>query len=437
MRRLIGFPLLLLLGGCGTVGGWFGEAEEPPLPGERLSILALEQRPEADPRIADLQVRLPRPQRNEEWPQTGGYPNHAMHHLEVPGALDRLWKVDIGAGGDDERWLLSTPVIAEGRVFAIDAEGEVGAYDAASGKLIWRASTLNEDEDAFGGGIAYGGGRIYVGTGAGEALALDASDGSEIWRVRVGAPVRAAPTLSDGRLFVLTYDNQLYALDASDGRQLWSHSGIAETVQLLGAASPAVSGGKVIVAYSSGEVFALRTDNGRVAWSDALAFGRRTGSLEALGDINGSPVVDRDRVYAVSHAGRLVAIALNTGVRLWDQALSGVQTPWIAGDFLFVVTTGGDLLCLSRRDGRIRWVSALPRFEDPDDETDPIFWSGPILVSDRLIVVGSNGAALSVSPYTGEVLGSLVMPGAVDLPPVAANGTVYVLTNDAQLVALR
>ncbi len=431
--------LALVLGGCAILPDWLGDPEEPPLPGERISVLSLERRPEPDPRIADLQVRLPRPWRNPEWPQVGGYANHAMHHIEVPGPLAQAWVADVGEGASDDRRLLATPVVGGGLVFTFDAAGRVSVFDAETGRRHWRVATLPEDEedDAFGGGVAYDGGRLYVATGAGEVICLDARSGAEVWRVAVGAPIRAAPTVSEARVFVVTYDNQLFALNAGNGSLLWTHSGIAEGAQLLGAPSPAVAGGIVIAAYSSGELFALRADSGRVAWTDTLVFGTPTGSLAALGDINGNPVIDRDLVFAVSYAGRLVAVKLRDGARVWEQDISGVQTPWIAGDFLFVLTTEGDVLCLSRRDGRIRWVRPLPRYEDPEDREDLIFWSGPILVSDRLIVVGSHGEAISISPYSGRVLGRLGLPGETDLAPVVANGTIYILTNDAELVALR
>ena len=439
MPRCVALALALLLGACNLLPDWFGEGEAPPLPGARVSVLALERVPEPDPRIADLQVRLPRPTPNPAWPQTGGNPDHAMHHIQIPGPLQPVWMADIGRGGKGLRELLASPVVGGGRVYTYDAVGAVSALDAVSGVFIWAYRMLPDKDrnDAIGGGIAYNRGRLYVATGAGEVIALDAATGGEYWRVSVGSPVHAAPTLSDGRVFVVTYDNRLYALDAGDGRQLWSHSGIEEKAQLLGAASPAVMSGLVVAAYSSGEVFALRVDNGRVAWSDTLALGTQFGALASLSDIQGSPVIDRDRVYAISHAGRFVAINLRTGDRLWEQDISGVQTPWVAGNFIYVLTTDGDLLCLSRRDGRIRWVRVLPRYEKPKKRERPIFWSGPILVSDRLLVVGSHGEALSISPYTGRVLGRIALPGGVKISPVAAGDTVYVLTNDGDLVALR
>jgi hypothetical protein len=64
-------------------------------------------------------------------------------------------------------------------------------------------------------------------------------------------------------------------------------------------------------------------------------------------------------------------------------------------------------------------------------------WTGPILVGDRLLVAGSNQQALTVSPYNGEILGRIDLPGPVSISPVAANGTVFILTDNAQLLAYR
>lgn len=438
-RAAILIATLLILGSCDFLPDYFGRPEAPPLPGERISILALENRPKADPQLADLQVRLPRPYRNRNWAQFGGVASHAMHHLEAPGALKPAWRQSVGEGASDDRRLIAQPIVADGRVLTFDAMSVIRMFAASDGRSLWRRATLPEDEvdDAYGGGLAVGGGRIFASTGAGEVIAFDIKTGEEAWRTDVGVPIRSAPTLAAGRVFVITYDNQLFALDRGDGAVAWSHAGIAETAQILGAPSPAVGSGIVIAAYSSGELFALRADNGRVIWSDALAFGRRTGALAGLSDINGSPVIDRDAVYAISRAGRLVALDLKSGERIWEQDIAGVQMPWVAGDFLYILTTDGDVLCLSRKDGRIRWVRPLPRYEEPGDVTNPILWTGPVLVSDRLLVVGSNGMALSISPYTGDILGRLEMPSGVTLAPIVADGTVYILADDADLIALR
>ena len=439
MRRILYMAVVAVTLGACEVPDWLGEPEEPPLPGKRIPVMSLDNTLKVDAGIANLAVRLPRPRLNLEWPQDGGNADHAMNHLAAPGPLERLWDADIGKGAAHDSGVLASPVSGGGRMFALDTVGTVSAFRADNGERLWRVNVVPEEEEdeALGGGVAFGAGRLFITTGVGEVIALNAATSGELWRVGLGAPVRVAPTYSEGRVFVVTYENKLYALDANNGALLWTHSGISEEAQLLGGASPAVSGGLVVAAYSSGEIYALRVDNGREAWNYTLGSIARLGPLASLGDIIASPVIDRELVYAVSHAGHLIAISLRSGERLWEQNISGVQTPWIAGDFLFILTTQGDLLCLSRIDGLIRWIRRLPRYEDPEDKEGPILWSGPLLVSDRLIVVSSIGQAVSISPYTGALLGLLEMPGNIEISPIASNGMVYILTMDGELIALR
>jgi outer membrane protein assembly factor BamB len=142
-------------------------------------------------------------------------------------------------------------------------------------------------------------------------------------------------------------------------------------------------------------------------------------------------------VFAISHSGIMGAININTGDRVWTRDIGGIQTPWMAGDFLYVLTTDDLLLCLERKDGKVKWVHQLQRWKNMEDKEDPIVWSGPVLVSDRLIVVSSDGYAMSISPYSGQLLGRVEIPDGTYIAPVVANGTLYLLTNSAQLVALR
>lgn len=427
--------LAAALGGC----SWFGEAEEPPLPGERISVMLFERNLEPDPRIADLAVRLPQQWENVSWPQAGGESDHAMHHLAIPDQVREVWSIQIGDGGNDESPLMAPPVVSGGTVYTVDITYEVAAIDTETGKQRWRVKVdvPEEDEDAFGGGLAYADGRLYLSTGFAQVFALDAASGEVLWAQQVPGPVRAPPTLAEGRVFVITLDNQVFALDGQSGERSWSHAGFTEAAGLLGSASPAASGGTLIVPYSSGELFALRIENGREIWSDNLTAIRRVDALSALAHIRGRPVIDRGIVYAISHSGRMVAIDLRTGGRAWERNIGGLQMPWVAGDFLFVLTTEGEILAITRRGGRVRWVRRLPQWEDVEDKVDPITWVGPVLANDRLLVASNNGDVLSISPYTGDAMGRIELGDGVRMPPVVADGTLYFLTNAGELVAMR
>jgi outer membrane protein assembly factor BamB len=198
-----------------------------------------------------------------------------------------------------------------------------------------------------------------------------------------------------------------------------------------------VQGQTVLAAYSSGELFAIRTANGGVAWQDALSRTGRLTPLSSINDIDGEPVIAGDHVYAVSHGDRMVSIDLRTGARDWERNVSSIHTPWVAGDFIFLVTMDADLVALYRPDGQVRWILPLQKYVDVDDAKHLISWSGPILAGNRLIVVSSHGYVVSVSPYTGKIIGASRAADSLNIEPIVANKTLYVMDDGGTVYALR
>jgi outer membrane protein assembly factor BamB len=450
--------LAVSLSGCETFSfadNWFSSTNKSKLKGERISVMTLDESLKPDPALADVPVLLPAPYRNTEWPEPGGYASNAMYHLEAAGRLRQLWQADAGKGSDTDSRLSAPPVVVDGRVFVLDAANHVTAFKAEDGSRIWDAdlsppaadsgfdptfglfSDTTADTKGLGGGIASDDGHIFVATGYGIVFALDAATGKVLWKTNLDVPIVDSPSANGGRVFICTQDNHFFALAETTGRKLWDHQGISESAGILESTSPAVSGDYVVAPYSSGELFAIRVENGRPAWNDMLTRSGNVTALSELDDIAGRPVIDRNMVFAISHSGIMAAINLDTGDRVWQRDIGGIQTPWVAGDVVYVATTDGLLLCLERKDGRVKWVHRLQRWEDAKSKGSPIFWAGPVLVSNRLVLVSSNGYAISVSPYTGELLGRIEIPDGSYIAPAVSNGTLYLLTNDAHLIALR
>ncbi len=435
LKYAIAAAALTGLAACSDEGNQQGR-----LQGERISVLAFESRVEADPRLANEPLRLPRPYMNENWAQPGGYASHAMHHLLLDGPLRERWAAGVGIGAWEYGKLLVPPIIVGDVVFAADAEGHVSSFDLNSGKRFWtrNVSIRGEDPDEnVGGGIAYGEGRIYISTGLGFVIAVEARTGKALWHRNMGLPFRAAPTYHNGRVYVISHDNQMFALDATSGETDWEYAALVEEAGLLGNSSVAIEDGTIIAPFTSGELVALQAENGKVLWQDSLTRTGKLNSLSSLADIAGRPVIDRGMVFAASHAGRLVAIDLRTGERVWTRNIASTQTPWVAGDFIFVVTVDAQIVCLQRSDGRIRWVTGLDRYEDPDDQEDPIVWSGPVLGSNRLIAVSSHGKAVSLSPYTGKIKGQVDIREGSFIPPVVARRTLIILNDEGEMIAYR
>ncbi|MEQ8584421.1 MAG: PQQ-binding-like beta-propeller repeat protein [Thalassobaculaceae bacterium] len=428
----------LALSACGS-GDFFGEDSEIPLPGERIAVLQAGTGLTADPDIADVPVVLPRPYVNAFWSQPGGNAAKSLGHVDAGDALAQAWSVSIGSGGDDETSLLTQPLVVGDTVLVLDSEAHLRALDAATGRERWHRELRPDEEDdaVYPGGIVADAENVYAATGFGEALSFSIADGSENWRVRLPGPIRGAPAIADGRLFAFTLENRTVALSTADGARIWEHQGITEIASLLGGAAPAVQGSTVLVPYSSGQLFALRVETGRVVWVENLSSLRALDAISRLADIRGNPVIDGDLAFAVSHAGRMAAIDMRSGRRVWERAIGSTHMPWVAGEHVFVVSLTGEVVALTRRDGRVRWVHRLPRYEDMEDEEDPIQYAGPVLVGDRLLLGSTDGFVYAISPYTGEMLGRIDVGDPIYLAPIVAGGTVYVLDNDAQLRAYR
>ena len=426
---------LLFFTGC----GWFGETEAPPLPGERISVLVFDSDLQPDPLLAGQPVSLGKAVTNDAWSQAGGGPLHAVGHAAGPSTIGRAaWDVDIGSSAGSRRPMLSGPVIADGRVYTMDSKFRISAYGEDKGKRLWRVAHKppGRDGETFGGGLAFAGGKLYVSTGYGRLAALNPEDGAVIWEHDLPGPLRAAPLVMDGMVFAVTVDSQLFALDAESGERRWRHAGFAETAMLLGAAAPAGIDGAVIVPYSSGEVFALRSSDGRPIWSDNLAAVRRVDAASSLADIRALPVTDGALVYAISHSGRTVAIDMRTGARAWERNVGGVQTPCIAGSWLFMVSNESQVIALSRREGKVRWIAQLDRFEDPEDKEDPIHWYGPAVVGGTVFVFGTHGKGVALNPADGSIKETFRSPDDV-MAIAVARGTLYLQTEDADLYAYR
>jgi outer membrane protein assembly factor BamB len=392
-------------------------------------------------------ITVPPPRLNEAWAQPGGEANNSPGNLALSGNnLTQAWSASAGKGKSKVGRVTAPPIVVDGRVFALDSDGAVSAFSISGGSALRRASlapttdkagpgfaaiTENimnltaDDGGGYGGGIAADGGRIYAASGFGAVIALDPATGNRIWEKNLSVPIRVAPTAAMDRLFVLTVEGKLFCLSTIDGAELWVVRGLPQQASLGLNASPAVEGDVVVVPYSTGDLVALRVADGSGLWSESLSRSRTTSQLASMSDA-ARPVVDNGTVFAVGHGGRMIATAAKTGERLWSLTVPGTQPPYVAGDSVFVVDTSGQLMAIARKDGRTQWTVKLP---------GSTAWAGPVLANGILWLASKEGKLAGVDAATGRVTGEMDIGGAVYIAPVVAQGKMFVLTDDAKLVA--
>lgn len=428
---------VLSLSACSSVGDWFGSSDSEILEGKRVAVLKAESAVSVDPETQTLPVVVPTAQRNVGWYQSKGFHPLVPENSTLAASIKNVKQVRIGESELDTV-LRMTPVVAEGMIFTMDAYGLISAHriDDLS-EQVWSYEIGGDKEDDLfaNAGFSYQSGTLYVTTGQSEVLALAASDGHVKWRRKITAISRSAPAASDTIVFVNTLDDRLYALDPKDGTILWTHEAMASEVGVLGSASPVTAGDVVIVPYSSGEIYALNSFNGNVLWSDNLA--RNKKNAFSLADIDATPLLYKNMVIAISQGGVMAAFDVRSGMRLWEQTISGQDTPWIAGEFVYVLSDKNELICLYLPTGAVRWVKQLPRYENEVKKSKPYHWSGPVMAGGRLWLSGAHAVLLEVSPTDGEIVTTHETVDTVYLPPVAAYDSLFLLSNRAVLHVLK
>jgi outer membrane protein assembly factor BamB len=420
--------------------------KQTPLPGKRVAILPQNEKIPGELAEASAPVALPPPRANDTWTQPGGDPNNAPGHLALAGSVREAWSSDAGAGSSKAGRVMASPIVYDARVYTLDAEGTVSAFSLGGGSAVWRHSlkptpvegkgsgfsaselfSLGSGEGgAFGGGLAADGGRIYGVSGHGAVIALDPSSGKRLWEKFLGVPVRSAPTASNERVFVNTIEGRFVCLSGVDGAEIWSARGVPQVASRVMSVSPAVDNDIVVVPFPSGDLAALNVLDGSPKWSENLARMRSTSQLTSMSDA-ARPAIDNGTVFAVGHAGRMVATDAKTGQRLWSINVPSTQTPWVAGDLVYVVDTTGQLMAVARKDGKVVWTTKLPGGST---------WSGPTLAGNMLWLASETGTLVSVDAMTGRVAGQQNLGNPVYIAPVVAQNKMFVLTDNAKLIAL-
>lgn len=435
LRGSAALLLPLALTGCSFFDTMF-EDDKKILPGHRESVLAPTRGLSIDDTLTEA-VTVPPPTVNDAWLQTGGTASHLVGNPALAG-INKVWQAPVGHPGGYRDKLLAQPVVFGGRVWVMDSRATVTAFDLASGARVWRVDTRSKDDrgaTATGGGVAYADGRLYVVTGRADALALDAGSGKTLWRVSTTIPAMSAPTIEGGILYFGTIDQKLRALSLADGHQLWEYQASPTDKAVLEQPAPAVANGAVVAGFASGDIVALDARTGAVDWSDNLAAVRNQNGLSDFSSVVAAPVIQDGTVYAVGLGGLFVAIDLRSGRRVWEDDTSGSRTPWVIGDWVFMITDEQKIACFRASDGRARWISDLPRYGNVAKQKDPIYWAGPLLAGSKLYVASDHKQMVVLDPATGKQVGSVKLKTSVSVSPIAAGSRMLVLGDDGVLTA--
>lgn len=336
--------------------------------------------------------------------------------------IQRRWEANVGSGLS-KFYRLMPPVIDQDNVYANDYKGRVYSFNRETGKRQWRQD-LDLDVAA---GVGISGDSVLVASLDGDVVALDKATGKERWRSNVTSEILAPPQSNGTVVVIQTNDGKLLGLDAETGKSLWTYSTQLPILTLRGTATPQVFGPNVITGFASGKLLALSAVDGTPYWERRIARPQGKSDIERVVDIDGTPVISGQLIYATSYNGTLSALTPRGDI-VWSQITSSYSSPVVIDDKVIVSTAEG-------------WMKAF------NAETGLLMWENKLL-SGRKLAAPQNLAGFTVTAdYEGYVhvfdtdSGSILDRFEIDSdgvrsPMVSDGSYLYVLGNDGVLASI-
>lgn len=356
--------------------------------------------------------------------------------------LDDKWS-EVVSSGQDERYARLKPAVLDGNLYVAGIKGDVSAFNAETGKRLWKTKTGIE----VAGGVGVSNGAVLFGSYDGYVHALDRSSGAKLWSVAVSSEVVSAPVGSDSLVVAVTIDGSVFALDAKTGEKLWSYDHPVPVLSIRGTASPVLTPSQVIVAFDSGQIVSLSASDGSPQWDFRVSRPQGRTELDRIVDIDGTPVLSGGYIYAASFQGNVVAASRGNGRVMWTKEASTANAVVVENGKVFVATEESRLIALNATSGALEWENFQLKRRNI---------SAPVVVDGYLFVVDAKGymhgfsaedgtmafrSRVRTSRFTGVVTNKFERMRAargvqsVQSPLTSDSNTLYVLADSGRLTA--
>ena len=349
-----------------------------------------------------------------------------------------LWEKSIGHGSESYFSRLK-PVAAYNNIYSASREGDVIALDAKTGDTLWKKdlSDIHNERNfwdsrqsaSLSGGPVAGSDKVFIGSENGKIYALNAQTGEVIWQASIKGEIISSPAIDSGILVVNTASGIMKAYNAENGDELWAIEQNVPALTLRGISAPVIASGGVLIGTAKGGVNVYILDKGQQGWTTEI--GEPTGSteLERVVDVDASPVVFGDKIYAISSRGNLAAIELKSGRILWKRQYSSYRQIAIYRNTIFLTDIRGHVYALDRINGIERWSNLTLSNRGV---------TGPAIIDNYVVVGDFEGYLHWFDQETGEIVARhQVDSSGIHATPTVDGNTLYSQSRKGDLQAIK
>ncbi len=342
--------------------------------------------------------------------------------IEQSVRFKKLWSARVG-DGQAEGYYKIQPALSGEALYAASADGEVQAFNRHTGKRLWKEDL----ERALSGGVGIFEDHLFLGSSDGYVISLSASDGAQQWSSRLSGEILAPPQSNGKVVIAQTYDGKLHGLNFSTGEKLWTYDSNVPVLTIRGTSTPILRNGIVYAGFANGRVLAFTAATGAIAWEARVAISQGRSEIERIVDVDGTMVLVGNELYAASYQGRVVAIDVTNGRKIWQNNVSSFSGVSQGFGNIYVTDEDGTVSAYLRNGQGLRW------------QQDALGYRGlsrPTPVSSYLAVADYKGIVHLMSQVDGEFVGRVKVDGDGARADMHADGNVlYVFGNSGKLVA--
>ena len=331
-----------------------------------------------------------------------------------------VWTARVGKSGDYPL----APAVVDARVYAASADGEIFCFDAADGKPIWKIKAGTELTAGVGTD-----GKVLVVVGTdGVVLAFDANDGKSLWKAQASTEVLSPPALGGGVVVIRSMDNRIAAYDLESGTRRWFVQRTAPALALRASPGILMNDGVAYVALPAGRLLALAAQTGAPRWDAPIAEPRGATELERVADVSGMPALMGRDICAAAYQGRLACVDAGNGSVRWARELSADVGPGLDQRYVFASDERGNLQAFARDSGSSLWRNTSLSWRGL---SSPVSFGRAVVVGDR------QGYLHFFSREEGALLARVQTDGsAIRATPVVAGATLIIQSQNGSLLAI-
>lgn len=431
LKNAIFSILIFVISGCSLsdVTSIFKE-DEIILPGKRENVFEFK-----DDIIvkANKRIKIDKPQEIYSWNQQYHNPKNHLFHFKSKKVLKLKKKISLGDITFDKTSLVIQPINDGENIYYVDKNYNVISKNLTNEKFNWKFLLKQEKKEkvSFLGGLSLFEDNLVLTSGLGNIYVININTGKTKWIKNFLVQYSRPPLVYRNKIFAVSDDNQTFCLNLKNGEIIWSHIGNLEEVSIMGGSKPVADEDTVILSYSSGEIYALDQSDGSLKWFDNIGSSNFF-SRSALNDIQSPLTIFDEKIFTPTFSDKFLVYDFNDGSKIWELKISSISQVTISGESLYIIDTLGKLLCLDSKTGKLLWAVQLKN----NSKGEEIRWFGPLLTSNKLIVVNSFGTILSLSPFTGKTLSKINFSEEFVISPLQVKDEVILITRKGKIFVL-